>query len=351
MFLALKEIRREKVRSGMIIAMIALIGYLIFILTSLALGLARQNTDAIKTWGLDNITLNSSANVNLQQSVISQKHIGRLTDDQALLGQTQAVMKGRKHANVSVSFVGLDPDQFIAKKIIISSGHKATKDDELVADDSLRTKGYRLGDMVTFNNFNLKFKIVGFTQGAKFNMSPILYGRLSTWRQLKGNIPGSYASAIVSKKNGYKTNTTGLKTYSKETFINKLPGYTPQNLTFSFMIFFLMLISLIVIAVFLYILTMQKLPNYAVLRAQGIPSKMLVGATISQSIILASIGLVGAIILTIGTAFIIPNSVPMFFDIPILISVGIGLLLMALIGSLIPIRSVLKVDPVSVIGG
>lgn len=47
MFLALKEIKKEKLRSGLIIAMIALIGYLIFILTGLALGLAHENTDAL----------------------------------------------------------------------------------------------------------------------------------------------------------------------------------------------------------------------------------------------------------------------------------------------------------------
>lgn len=50
MFLALKEIKKEKLRSGAIITMIVLICYLIFILTSLSLGLARQNTAAIKSW-------------------------------------------------------------------------------------------------------------------------------------------------------------------------------------------------------------------------------------------------------------------------------------------------------------
>ena len=38
-------------------------------------------------------------------------------------------------------------------------------------------------------------------------------------------------------------------------------------MTFEFMIGFLLIISLIVIAVFLYIITIQKLSNYAVLRA------------------------------------------------------------------------------------
>lgn len=44
MFLALKEIKREKLRYGLIISMIVLIAYLIFVLTSLALGLAQENT-------------------------------------------------------------------------------------------------------------------------------------------------------------------------------------------------------------------------------------------------------------------------------------------------------------------
>jgi putative ABC transport system permease protein len=130
-----------------------------------------------------------------------------------------------------------------------------------------------------------------------------------------------------------------------------MPGYSAQNLTFGLMIAFLMGISLIVIAVFLYILTMQKLPNYAVLRAQGIPSKVLVGATVSQSLLLVLSGLIISTLLTIATAVTMPSAVPMAFDIPILVVVGVGLMIMALIGGLTPVRSVLRVDPISVIGG
>jgi putative ABC transport system permease protein len=122
-------------------------------------------------------------------------------------------------------------------------------------------------------------------------------------------------------------------------------------MTFELMIGFLMIISLIVIAVFLYILTMQKLPNYAVLRAQGIPSRVLVGATISQSLILVVAGLIIGTALTALTAVAMPAAVPMAFDVPQLTAVAAGLVLMGLIGSLIPVGAVLRVDPVSVIGG
>ncbi|MSE09136.1 ABC transporter permease, partial [Lactobacillus salivarius] len=47
----------------------------------------------------------------------------------------------------------------------------------------------------------------------------------------------------------------------------------------------------------------------------------------------------------------IPNTVPMSFNLTFMFVVSLGLILMAILGSLIPIRIVLKVDPVSVIGG
>ncbi len=75
MYLALKEIRHEKLRYGLIISMIVLIAYLIFILTGLSFGLAGENTQAIESWNVKSIVLNKDSNVSLSQSLI--------TDDQA----------------------------------------------------------------------------------------------------------------------------------------------------------------------------------------------------------------------------------------------------------------------------
>jgi len=95
MFLALKEIKKEKLRSGLIIFMIVLIGYLIFILTSLALGLAQQNTDAINSWHAQRIVLNADANTDMRQSFLTQKQVGKLSKKEALLGETSVVAKAK----------------------------------------------------------------------------------------------------------------------------------------------------------------------------------------------------------------------------------------------------------------
>lgn len=353
MFLSLKEIKKEKFRYGLIIGMIVLIGYLIFILTSLSMGLANQNTDAIDSWKINSIVLDKDANTNLTQSLLTKNELknAKITKDEAYLGQAAVVAKKDGLTKESAQFLGLDTQQFIAKNLQLSSGHKIKQKNQVVVDEQFKNDGYKLGDKIKFNSASTNYTIVGFVKNAKLNIAPVVYGDLASWQAIK-NLNGPFkASAIVSKNANFKIDQNQLKTYSTTAFVNKLPGYSAQNSTFTFMIGFLMIISLIVIAVFLYILTIQKIQNYAVLRAQGIPSKTLINATISQSIILVVGGLIIATVLTAATALIMPATVPMSFNIPILSAVGFGLILTGLLGSLIPIKIILNVDPVSVIGG
>ncbi|MFD1126481.1 ABC transporter permease [Lentilactobacillus raoultii] len=354
MYLALKEIRHEKLRYALIVAMIVLITYLIFILSGLATGLAGENTQAVKSWHAKSIVLNRDADVNLSQSTLTNKEVKRakLTKNQAVIGQASMVVKHHQRKKESASFIGLNKSQYIAKNLDLINGRKAKNSHEIVVDQQFKQDGYRLGDRVTFNSAATKYRIVGFVKNAKLSVAPVAYGALSVWQNLR-SVPGNQlaGSAIVSKTANFKTHSKNLKTYSNDDFISKLPGYTAQNTTFDFMIGFLMIISLVIIAVFLYILTIQALPTYAVLRAQGIPAATLVRTIISQSLILMAAGIVIGAILTMVTANLIPFGVPMAFNVPGLSMMGIGLLLMGVIGAAIPARKIATVDPVQVIGG
>ncbi|GEP24175.1 ABC transporter permease [Lentilactobacillus diolivorans] len=354
MYLALKEIRHEKLRYSLIVAMIVMITYLIFILSGLATGLANENTQAIDSWHAKSIVLDRDANVNLSQSTITNEQVNgaQLTKSQALIGQSPVVVKQNNRKKESAQFVGLKGAQYIAKDLVISSGRKAQNNHELVADQQFKMDGYRLGNQVKFNSSSTQYTIVGFTKNAKLNVAPVVYGSLKTWQTLRNLPSGNLAgSAIVSKTAKFSGRDKGLKTYSNSYFISKLPGYSAQNTTFGFMIGFLMVISLVIIAVFLYILTIQALPMYAILRAQGIPAARLVRTILSQSLILMACGIVIGAILTAITAKLIPFGAPIFFNVPMLSAMAVGLLLMGIIGAAIPARKIATVDPVQVIGG
>ena len=352
MFLAIKEIKREKLRYGLIILMIFLISYLIFVLSALATGLASENTQALESWDAQKVVLNKNANVSMSQSFLTKSDLKRasLSKDEALLGQIPVVVKKAGRPQISAQFIGVKKKQFIYHDQELVAGRRAKKNYEVAVDQAFKTKGYKIGDKLALNGSSRKYKIVGFVKNAKINIAPIIYGTLGSWKKLRQGMPTLEASAIISRNNHYKYNYKNSKTYPIDQFIKKLPGYTAQNMTFELMIGFLYIISLIIIAVFLYILTMQKMHNYAVMRAQGIPSSTLVKATVSQAIILVLAGLVIGLAAMLVTVKVLPAAVPISFTPEIILTGTVGLLLTAIIGSLIPIRSILKVDPAQAIG-
>lgn len=349
MFLAIKEILHEKFRYGLIMAMFILISYLMLILMGLMLGLANENTAAVKSWGTQTVFLNKNSNDSLSQSLITKDQIKKLSKHDALVGASPVVIEttGHQKHKESVQFVGLDKSQFIYQdKLNIVSGHRAKNSHQVVLDESLKDKGYRLGQKVTLNSMPQKYELVGFAKDAKLNILPIVYGDLGTWRELKGVNNTVVASGIFSDQKQSKNAYPQLAHYTAKKFIDKLPGYRAQNTTFVFMIAFLMVISLIIVAVFLYILTMQKLSHFAVLRAQGVPSKHLVGATLAQAVILVLIGDLGGITLTEITSLILPTEVPILMNWPLILGLSLVMIVLGILGALLPVQMIIKIDPV-----
>lgn len=240
MYLALKEIKHEKVRYSLIIAMVVLISYLVFILTSLALGLARENTYAIESWDFKRIALNRDADVNLRQSLLTTDQINelKLTKNEALIGQAPIIVKEKGRQKLSATFVGLERSQFVYQQLKLSSGQLPQTKQEVVVDDSFKNDGYKLGDKVYFNSQTTPYTITGFIKNAKLNVLPVVYGSLTAWAELKNVGPNFAASGVLSKDPDFKVTDPKLQVTTQKALIDKLPGYSAQNSTFTFMIAF-----------------------------------------------------------------------------------------------------------------
>lgn len=350
MFLAWKEIRYEKVRYGLITCIILLISYLIFILSALAFGLANENTQVIKEWQMQTIILNENSNLNLNQSILTKQDLekNKLTKQDASIGQVPIVVKKAKRKTVSSQLIAIKREQYIFKTMSLVAGRKFNNKHEVVVDSLFNQYGYQIGDKIKFNGKNDSYKIVGFVKNAKLNIAPLVYGDFSLWKKIRPMAPTAQATAIVSQRK-LNYHHKQAKNYSTKQFVLKLPGYVAQNTTFEMMITFLFIISLITIAIFLYIVTMHKLPSYAVLRAQGVSAKMLVKATVLQSFLLSVVGSMLGLVFTLLTLKAMPIIVPMYLSSWMMVSVILGMIFVGLVGSLIPVRSILKVDPASAI--
>ena len=361
MFLAWNEIKHSKLRYGLIISVMFLISYLVFFLTGLAYGLAQDNRTAIDKWQADGIVLSDESNTNMNMSMIPLKAKEEVKAEKtAILGQTSGVIQPEKKnaEKINVSFFGIDKDEFLMPNII--EGRAFETEDEAVVDNSLKKeKGFQLNDTIKLAGTEKKIKIVGFTENAKFNVAPVLYISVGTFQQLRFETnevnENSRINAIVFRAQDHELKNvtltdSKLEKYAIKTFINKLPGYSAQVLTFGFMIGFLIVIAAIVIGIFIYVLTMQKSTVFGVMKAQGISNSYISWSVLVQTFILAFIGIAVGLLGTIGTAMVLPTAVPFQSNWLFFLAIGVAMLIIAVLGALFSVRTVVKVDPLKTIG-
>lgn len=349
MFLAWNEIRRNKLKFGLIIGVLTMISYLLFLLSGLANGLINMNKEGIDKWQADAIVLNKDANQTVQQSVFNKKDIENKYKKQATLKQTgEIVSNGHQKDNVLV--FGVEKSSFLVPSLI--EGHKATKDNEVLADETLKNKGFKIGDTLSLSQSDEKLHIVGFTESAKYNASPAIFTNDATIAKINPRLTGDKINAVVVRDTNWKDKKLNqeLEAVSINDFIENLPGYKPQNLTLNFMISFLFVISATVIGIFLYVMTLQKTSLFGILKAQGFTNGYLANVVISQTLILALFGTAFGLLLTGVTGAFLPDAVPVKFDVLTLLVFAIVLMIVSVLGSLFSILTIRKIDPLKAIG-
>lgn len=357
MFLALNEIVKEKSRFLLITAVIVLVSYLVFFLTALAYGLASSYTRALDDWNAQGIILNENANNNIARSLLYESDYSDITDDNnaVLLGVSSATVEADESDDVSLFGIETDKDTIITPAL--SEGRMIEKEGEVLVSSELEPLGIKKGSTVQLQGAESTFKVVGVVDAAMFQATPVVYMDLDSWRTVSSEVSGmmgmrdnTTVNAVVTKGGDREAYGFGdMEWISLDDFIFALPGYQAQVLTFSVMIGFLIGIAAFVLAIFIYILTMQKKSIFGVLKAEGIPSSYIARSVMAQVVLLSLVGLLvgGALAIATGLALagMVPFAInPLFFG-----AIAIIFLVCAAIGGIASVRSVTKIDPVEAI--
>lgn len=355
MFLAINEILKEKSRFVLITVVIVLVSYLVFFLTALAYGLATSYTKAIDKWGASSIILSKNANGNIGRSLLFEgDYKGILSGDAAPLGVGAATVELDESDDVSL--FGVDMDSFLAPEV--ESGRSVRSANEVVISDELEAIGASIGDKITLQGGETEYEVVGVVESATFQTAPVIYMTLDTWRTAASETSGMIGmrddttiSAVVTRgenKPGYSSEA--ISRQSIRDFSFALPGYQAQVLTFSLMIGFLIGIAAFVLAIFIYILTMQKKNVFGVLKAEGVPSGYIGRSVMVQVLILSLFGLVIGMVLAVITGLLLATKVPFAINPVFFVGISTLFLVCALIGGIASVLSVAKIDPVEAIG-
>ncbi|MEI5994967.1 ABC transporter permease [Candidatus Enterococcus mansonii] len=363
MFLGLEEMKYSKLRYSLVVGVIVLVAYVAFMLSGLANGLAQGVRKGVDNWQATSIILSDDANKSLNASSLVMDDVNHVeAKKKEPLGQYAGALnktgKNKESDKINISLFGVTQTSSIKPKL--TQGRYFDKLGEIVIPENLEEQGIKLGDTVKIGKLDKELKVVGITEKNTFSIVPLIYTSLDQWRELKfgkvierGEAPinGIVVKETATNKIKLNKSDDDLAKYAMEDFIEKLPGYSEQNLTLNAMIYFLFVITAAIIGIFIYVMTLQKISLFGVMKAQGVSNGYIVKSIIAQTFILGVVGVAIGVILTLLTNMILPTTMPFQLDSAKLMIYSAVLIIVAVLGGVFSIRTVTHVDPMKAIGG
>ncbi|HEX2910016.1 MAG TPA: FtsX-like permease family protein [Chloroflexia bacterium] len=366
MFLALREIKHSRLRFTLIGAIMALIAWLVFLLTGLATGLATDNGSSIINMPADYLVFQSDSRFLLHRSLLPSQTVEQVKQIQGVkevapLGHlTVTTSKVGSSQQIDATILAIDANSFLAPRLTEGSRPLSSTDNKIIVDEHFKRQGLQIGDSLQIKPSGPVFTISGFTKGQTYSHLPVMFTSIQQWQAIKFAAPGSSGdisspiSAVAVKMDSSTAaqvaKIPGVEVASRQVVLENLSGYKEEMGTINMIQVFLLLIAAFIMAAFFYVLTLQKTNQFGVLKVLGASVRFLARELIAQVLILTIVGVVAGAALTYGVAAIIPANVPFALDSSLVLIYGVILLVVALLGTLLSLRKIAKIDPLIAIG-
>ena len=364
MFLALREIRHQPTRFALIVAVITLVAYLTFFLSALASGLAHSYRAAVDSWDVSSVVLTEASNSNISASRFSADQVTAATQagtadgarTASLIALAGVAQSEDATTKSDIYAFGIDLDGVLSPAV--SEGSAITDpSSQVLLDDSLTAEGWGVGDTLTLAGSDHVWTVAGLTHDLTFQAAPILTMDADALVQdgptsLSPAVNAVVTTADLAAADEATTDIladAGLVALTSDAFIETLPGYSAQVLTFTLMIGSLVLITAFVLGIFLYVLTLQKRPVLGVLKARGVSTRYLITSGAAQATLLAATGVLIGLALTLLSGLALPDEVPFRLNLGLDAAITAAFILFSVLGGLISVHIASGIDPVEAI--
>lgn len=362
--LGLIEVRRRRLQFFLIGLIVTLISYLVAMINGLGLGLNVLAGSALRSFNADAIAYADTSGLSVIRSELSQATIDAIlatpaVRDGAALGYVAANVRTAAGEIDSAAFLGFDPGTIAEPRVVKGRALSPGETNAMLADrEFLRFSGYQLGDTVpvALRLQTHEFLIVGVIEEGYFFFQPAVYVTRDTWRSLRyGDSPNAPQASVVLLKGSALAGTRGpgYEIVDKDTAFNNIEGVAGQQSTVSALRAFGYLIGALVIGVFFYVLTLQKVPHIGVLKALGASSGYVFRQLLVQVLAISAAGVAIALPLAMLTGDAIqrlPDPVPIAFDTRTVVTTAALLLAASIIGAAFSLRQILRTDPIIALG-
>lgn len=339
MNIAWKEIKRNKVRFLILGSIIFLVSLLTFIISGLANGLSQDNAALIKDLPNGVFYMNEEAeetyNLSRIDSSIQDEILGKHNDAAAL--------------SIQMGFLNDETDKQRSVAFVASKGSNLfenVKSGEIVLDRSLEEAGIKIGDTLTNNQYSGKFVVKGFVDQKKYSHAPVAYINLKDYKE----IYQVEEMQLIFIPGGDQTlNFPNLQLFSKKGFLNTIPSYNAEQMSLNMIVWFLVVISGMLFAIFFYMMNVQKIGLYGILKAIGVKTSLLFKMMWTQMFFITTIALLLSIAISHVFNIIAPNEMPFSLTTNTTVLLSLVFLIIGFIGATLSGMQIKKVEPLQAI--
>lgn len=352
-FLAWREIKHRPQQFALISGLVAVLAFLVFVMTGLAVGLGAAGVSGLQRLPADSLVYAAGVQHDLGRSALPAgdrtaiAHTAGAEDVQPI-GFAMAQLGGTGHAaghGAAVALVAVDPAATFAPAVL--RGHR----DGIVLDDRAHDSGLRVGDTVRVRPGGLALRVAGFADVGSIQHAPVGYLPLHAWQHLPGMHGRVSAFAVTGDASAaaLRAAAPGLDPAGKSAAIAAVPGHRQEVGTIQAIRVLLFVAAALLIGVVFWILTLEKEGPLAVLRATGASRSLLLGGYLIQVLATTAVGVAAGAAGGLVAGQVMPATA--FVLTAPAAGTAVAILLgVALAGSAASLRKLLSVDPLLSLG-
>jgi putative ABC transport system permease protein len=338
MNLAWKEIKKSKLRFSILASIVFLIELLTFIIAGLANGLADDNASLIKNLPDGTFYLSDDADQTYNLSAIEKQSENKIVDE----------LDGATAFSIQMGFVYDENEKQKSVAFVTSTSSnyfEQVNPGEVVLNSSLKDEGINIGDKLTNNQLDGELTVTGFVDQEKFSHAPAAFINKQDYKSIYGT--DKQQMILVPDKEA--RNVSGLESFSKNELLQSISSYKAEQMTLDMIVWFLIIISGMLFAIFFYMMIVQKIGMYGILKAMGLKTTVLLRMIWSQMLFLSVAAIVLAVACTTLFSFLAPDGMPFSLDFVMLLWLSLIFIIVGFAGATISAVQIKKAEPLQAI--
>ncbi|RST71988.1 ABC transporter permease [Siminovitchia acidinfaciens] len=339
MKMAWKEMKKSKVKFMILGSIVFLVSLLTFIISGLSNGLSQDNAALIKDLPDGQFYMAKDANETYNLS-----RIDKSVQSKILNKQENAVA-----FSIQMGFVNDSRDKQHSVAFVTSTDSRLFEKagpGEIILDRTLEKEGIHKGDILTNNQFSGEFRVKGFVDQKKYSHAPVAYINMEDYKEIY-HVNEMQLIFVPNENQGQSI--AGLQSFSNKELLNTIPSYNAEQMSLNMIVWFLVIISGMLFAIFFYMMNVQKIGLYGILKAIGLKTSSLFSIMWSQMLFITVIALVLSIGLSQGFNMIAPEGMPFSLTFETTVQLSTIFLIIGFSGATLSGIQIKKVEPLQAI--